>query len=117
DDGVLDEQMLVTIRAIALADGSSASARVSDPVTGSRATPLAFHEATLRAAGTSDETTALGTIRARRFVLERKDGGAVAYWVEASGPRALLRMEASDGRKLRIRERARRDYWSRPAAR
>ncbi|HZE87946.1 MAG TPA: hypothetical protein VE404_00290 [Verrucomicrobiae bacterium] len=111
---LLDEQLLVVARAASLAPGAPARLRVLDPITSGGARPLASHDATLSAEGDEPITVPAGTFRARRLVLREGSRTLATYWVEASGPRALVRMESSDGRRLVLKGRVRRDYWSRP---
>lgn len=112
-DGLLDEQLLVAIRSVVLPEGARVKLRVADPVTSNQAKPLQMHDADLAAAGVEDVATSFGRLPARRYDLKRGDGSATSYWVETAAPRALVRMESFDGRKMLLKERARRDYWSR----
>jgi hypothetical protein len=113
DDGLLDEQLLVALRSIALPEGKSVRLRVADPITTNRAGPEESRDATLASAGADAVETPLGRIPARRYVLRRVGGGESTYWVESAAPRSIVRVESSDGTRMLLRERARRDYWTR----
>ncbi len=113
EDGLLDEQILMVVRAAAIPEGGSVPLRVADPIIDNTAKAVSLHEATLTAGALEDVTSPAGRFRARRFVLRRGTGEETSYWVESAFPRALVRMEAFDGRRMILRERSRRDYWSR----
>ncbi|MBI3449776.1 MAG: hypothetical protein HY049_12775 [Acidobacteria bacterium] len=111
---LLDEQLLVVARAAALVPGAPARVRVLDPITAGGASGLDSREATLSVEGEEDVAVPAGVFHARRIVLREASAVRATYWVEGSGARALVRMEAIDGRRLLLKSRARRDYWSRP---
>jgi len=113
DDGLLDEQLLLALRSIVLPEGRSVSLRVADPITSNHQEPVEIRVAVLSASGAGDVETPLGRIPSRRFVLKREGSGETIYWIEEAAPRSIVRVESTDGTKMLLRERARRDYWSR----
>src|SRR5207249_10793929 len=111
-DTLLDEQLLITLRAAAISGSGSLRVRVADPITTNDAPPVVVRDAELSMAGTEDLETPLGRLRALRFLLKR-DGGALAtYWIQESAPRSLLKMIGEDGRMMLLTRRERRDYWT-----
>lgn len=113
EEGLLQEQLLLLVRGAALPQGERVPLRVADPLVTNRARPVSVHDATLESGGVESVRIATGQVRARRFDLLLDSGEWIAYWVEEAPHRALVRMEGSDGRKMILRERGRRDYWSR----
>jgi len=112
-DGLLDEQLLIALRAAALPQGGSVKVRIADPITSNTAAPVLVRDADLSLAGIEDLETPLGRTRARRYLVERDGGGVATYWIEESAPRSLLKMIGGDGRTMLLTGRERRDYWTR----
>jgi hypothetical protein len=44
-------------------------------------------------------------------LVDRPDGPDATLWFEVEPPNILVKLEAEDGRRLRLRERTRRTYW------
>lgn len=112
-DGLLNEQLLVALRASSLAEGRHVRLRVADPIVTNRAKPVRVRDADLLAGPVEAVDAPAGRRTCRRFDLRFAEGETASYWIETGGRRALVRMSSPDGSKLLLREQRRRDYWSR----
>jgi len=111
--GLLDEQLLLVLRAATVPDGSEWTVRVADTMTTNNGKEVAVRETRLSSAGTESLVTPLGRVTAHRYRLTQEGGESATYWIDVAPPRSVMRMESSDGRRLILKERARRDYWTR----
>ena len=110
---LLEEQILVAARAAALAAGESASFKVAESLLTNRASGLVFRDAALSGGHVELVETPLGSFEARRLDLTIEGGGSARYWVGQDPERILVKVENSGGFEMVLRERSRRDYWTR----
>jgi hypothetical protein len=109
----LDEQLVLILRAAKPPERGPALVRIADPIVTNRAGPVAVREAEVAAGPVAEVEAPAGSFRARRWEARRGGGLLATYWIEEAPRRALVKMEAADGRRLALVEISRRDYWSR----
>jgi hypothetical protein len=106
--GLLDEQLPLSLRSLPFAEGFEVEVDLLDPlVLRSLDRPPAVQRATLRV----EKREKTERIDCWRVLVDRPDGPDATLWFEVEPPNILVKLEAEDGRRLRLRERTRRTYW------
>ncbi len=115
-DGILEDGLLVALRAAKLAPGSEARvrlfpSRIDNKVT--RHGSPAWTAATIAAVGEEIVETEAGALDTIRFEVRHEGGRTDRYWVEKAPPRIVVRFDQSglDGRSGTLKNRSRSAYW------
>lgn len=103
---LVEDQFPLALRGLAARVGQSFERRVVPSLISNRGGAPAFVQARFEV-GASRQA---GTFS----VAVRWPGMDQTYWFDEARPHALVRMEASDGRSLLLRERTRKAYWKEP---
>ncbi|MGH9869479.1 MAG: hypothetical protein ACREAA_15105 [Candidatus Polarisedimenticolia bacterium] len=117
-EALLEEQLIAVARAARMEPGVPSRFRLHPTLITNSAPVTEWRQVTARLEGRETLKTAAGTFEVRRIDV-RDAGGAggspalMTFWIEEAPRAAVVAMETSDGRSWKLKEIARRDYWTR----
>jgi len=113
-NGVTEEQLLVSLRAIEFTEGLKRPIQVLERQLDSHAGPATWRSGELEVTGTETISLADGSNTAAwRVNINLAGGELLTYAFGVDAPHLLLEHEAPGGVRLRLRESRRWAYWSR----
>lgn len=113
ENGFTEEQLLISLRALAFRDGLEAQVNVLSRQTDSHAGPPSWREGRLRVSGPGPVENVEGVaIDAWHVEISLPGQERLVYDFAVEAPHILIRHEAPDGLTMRLRESRRWAYWS-----
>lgn len=111
-----EDQLSYTLRTLKFEEGLQFTVDLYPMQISSRATVPEPETATISI--TRADTTEIASLNPElisdpwKIRIDRQQGTDLAFWINGGGENTLLRMEASDGRKLRLKTVNRDAYWA-----